>query len=142
VGGIRRKNRRGKGGGTQGREPLRAMSAVVAPSNFLRLKYRPKPLHPELDENEAVYDTSHSIAKKVKPVLGDELAELRALRFRPAVMFPGHTRRGTQPNQLLPHRSRHSSRRSRQRRERRIRTLSSPVCKGRFAALPSSKNRR
>jgi len=54
------------------------MSAVVAPSNFLRLKYRPKPLHPELDENEAVYDTSHSIAKKVKPVLGDELAELRA----------------------------------------------------------------
>ena len=91
MGGIRRKNRRGKGGGTQGREPLRAMSAVVAPSNFLRLKYRPKPLHPELDENEAVYDTSHSIAKKVKPVLGDELAELRALRFRPAVMFPGHT---------------------------------------------------
>jgi hypothetical protein len=107
---------------------------VVAPSNFLRLKYRPKPLHPELDENEAVYDTSHSIAKKVKPVLGDELEELRALRFRPAVMFPGHTRLGTPPSQFPPHRSRHSSRRHRQRCARRIETLSNPFCKERFAA--------
>lgn len=65
--------------------------AAVAPSNFLRLKYRPPPVHPELNEEEAEYDKSHSIAKKTRVEEEDELAELRALRFRPAIMFPGNT---------------------------------------------------
>jgi len=65
--------------------------ALAPPSNFVRLKYRPKPVHPELDEGQADYGATHSVAKKVKPEEVDDLAELRELRFRPAIMFPGHT---------------------------------------------------
>jgi len=65
--------------------------ALAPPSNFVRLKYRPKAIQPVLDESQAEFNTTHSLAKKVKPEEEDELAELRALRFRPAIMFPGHT---------------------------------------------------
>ena len=65
--------------------------ALAPPSNFLRLKYRPKAIQPQLDEDTAGFGTTHSVAKKTKPEEEDELAELRALRFRPAIMFPGHT---------------------------------------------------
>ena len=64
--------------------------AVPPPANFLRIKYRAAPIQPELRDGEE--GKSLSIAKKVRTEEEDTLAaELQALRFRPAIMFPGHT---------------------------------------------------
>lgn len=64
--------------------------AVPPPSNFLRLKYRAAPIQPELRDGEE--GKALSIARKVRSSEDDTLAsELQALRFRPAIMFPGHT---------------------------------------------------
>ena len=64
------------------------MTAVV-PDDFIRLKYR-QPLHePQLDD--VVENRSLSMAKKQKEKKADLSEEMKAMRFRPAIMLPAHT---------------------------------------------------
>lgn len=64
------------------------MTAVV-PDDFVRLKYR-QPLH-ELKFDDKTENKALSMPKKVKPKIEDLSEEMKAMRFRPAIMLPAHT---------------------------------------------------
>ena len=64
------------------------MTAVV-PDDFVRLKYR-QPLH-ELKFDDKTENKALSLPKKVKPKIEDLSEEMKAMRFRPAIMLPAHT---------------------------------------------------
>ena len=50
--------------------------ALAPPSNFLRLKYRPKAIQPQLDEDTAGFGTTHSVAKELL-LLASDIEESR-----------------------------------------------------------------
>ncbi len=73
------------------------MTAVV-PDDFIRLKYR-QPLHePQLDD--VMESRSLSMAKKKKEKKEDLSEEMKAMRFRPAIMLPAHTQ-NTRVEQII-----------------------------------------
>jgi predicted protein tyrosine phosphatase len=73
------------------------MTAVV-PDDFVRLKYR-QPLH-ELKFDDKTENKALSLPKKVKPKIEDLSEEMKAMRFRPAIMLPAHTQ-NTRVEQII-----------------------------------------
>lgn len=73
------------------------MTAVV-PDDFIRLKYR-QPLH-ELKFDDKTENKALSLPKKVKPKVEDLSEEMKAMRFRPAIMLPAHTQ-NTRVEQII-----------------------------------------